>query len=57
MCFPHEDRSKRDTVSNVLFGLFLVALVVSIAILMTAEMRPSVQYSYHKSELLNWGTK
>ena len=57
MCFPHEDRSKRDTVSNVLFGLFLVALVVSIAILMTAEMRPSVSYQYHKSELLNWGTK
>ena len=57
MCFPHEDRSKRDTYINAMFGLFVVAIIVALAILTTADSRPSIEYQLHKSELLNWGTK
>lgn len=57
MCFPYKERTQRDTYVNALFGLFLVAAIVALAILTTADTRPSIEYSYHKSELLNWGAK
>ena len=57
MCFPYRERARRDTYINALFGLFLVAAIVALAIITTADSRPTVEYQYHKNELLNWGTK
>ena len=57
MCYPYSERVRRDTYINALFGLFVVALVVALAILTTADSRPTIEYQLHKSELLNWGAK
>ena len=49
------DNHEHDHISRALFGLVVVAIIVALAILATGEVRPSIEYQLHKSELINWG--
>lgn len=55
MCYHFKRPTRDDTFANFAFGMTCLCIVVALAILFTAELRPSVDYQYHRSEIVNWG--